>query len=296
MFTYLPYPTEHARLPKWRRHCPHESLLVASAARYARHAHAGERFNYVSGYYYQHVQSVADRMHTRLQKATALLHDVPESVAAKVRKRCALTGRAFTPQDEEKLIAKELARIGAWLGRTGCNVQPILDDLNVLTKRSAGHENDTPGMRAAAYHAYIGRIITHARTTGRNTVIILKLADIDYNLRVDRNPPPELQSDKDRARLGAYETELARLKEEFPGIRPRSLFNVHAVTYTLRAADPQHPADKNKTEIAAGNPQTQPDPVFATLPLAKPPLAALPMPPHERAKPAAQNGCSLECV
>lgn len=176
--------------------------LLQTAIKYAECAHEGERFRYVAGVYYTHVKAVSERMHTVPEKVVAVMHDVVES---KVRKHL---GRTPHYVAEEAHIVRALNEIALHFRANDCDIEFLLPELNILTKRG----KDTN------YLDYIARIAGHAARTGSLIAPKVKMADLAFNSQVDHNPSFSQQSDEDKIRLKQYAEAREFLRWMFPEI------------------------------------------------------------------------------
>ena len=173
-------------------------------------AHHTERLKYVDGIYFEHVQSVAKRMHSVDEKIVALFHDISEH---EVRDRL---GRTPEPAEEEALIQHTLRNLEQAFHRRGYDISHLLPALDALTRRTS-----------ETYEAYIAGIVRVAKQGDPNgpgmIAAKVKMADLEDNSLPERNPRPSQQTGKDQLRLARYRAALAVLRGAFPEIilRPR---------------------------------------------------------------------------
>ncbi len=210
------------------------------AIKYAKETHKGERFKYIEGVYYEHVKAVAARMHSIDEKVVATLHDVVER---KVELRL---GKSPSRTDEETVIQDELAKLARYFRAHGCPIDDkdslILASIDVLTKR-----------RHQIYHEYTERLLDHTHGAHRQhhpqafIALKAKKGDMTDNMDPERNPPENMQSASDRARLLKYEHTLAIInarypEREFPQMKLHP-FKRHAAVITRKekVKEPQRP-------------------------------------------------------
>jgi hypothetical protein len=174
--------------------------LLQFTSNYAARIHRGERFKHVAGVYYDHVKAVAERMHTVEEKALALMHDTLET---QVRRAL---GKTPDRETEEAFIQQALEQMRADFGAHGFDIDWLLPQLNVLTKRRS--EPD--------YDVYIDGIIAYAQATGDYRPLKVKKGDLKDNMDPGRNPPYALQTPSDHERLARYDHAWARITTEFP--------------------------------------------------------------------------------
>jgi hypothetical protein len=188
----------------------HATGVIGIARDYARDAHQGERLKFVDGPYFWHVKSVSERMHSKDEVIVAFLHDAIES---KVKKAL---GKKPDPEAEERLIALELETLALHFKKFSYDIDHLLGDINVLTRRVTDKDDSDELNNNKKYKAYIGRIIAHAQKTGSRIAPKVKKADLKDNSDPARNPKVGGQTLKDRMRIARYEKAASAIVAAFP--------------------------------------------------------------------------------